>query len=240
MISCLRFGSLCPFTPYIDAPDACEAEPRRDRGVVTSRVRTRLNRSFPDDPGDLNPTFDRIDRIDLVIEAAKSSVGICGPHSESVVKIQPQILDLKRYVAGNGEFYPATIDRTVDRLICAGTASWGRPVSGRPFQRGKIGNPPEHPRLTTRFRVWCFMSAIKCPPRPLRHDDLKIPRSERKTVNTLLPGDCRWPIGDPLHRDFHFCGKRRVEGDPYCEFHMHRGFKPARPRVPNYWPRAAA
>ena len=28
------------------------------------------------------------------------------------------------------------------------------------------------------------------------------------TVFTLLPGDCRWPIGDPRNRDFHFCGKR--------------------------------
>jgi GcrA cell cycle regulator len=83
------------------------------------------------------------------------------------------------------------------------------------------------------------MHAIKSPPRPLRRDDLKIPRRERKTINTLLPGDCRWPLGDPRDRDFHFCGKQRVDGHPYCEFHMHRGFQPARARVPYYRPRPA-
>ena len=72
------------------------------------------------------------------------------------------------------------------------------------------------------------MVTPKSPPRPLRHDDLVIPRKQRKTVVTLLPGDCRWPIGDPRLRDFHFCGEQKVEGHPYCEFHMGRGFQPKR------------
>ena len=46
---------------------------------------------------------------------------------------------------------------------------------------------------------------------------------------TLLPSDCRWPIGDPQHRDFHFCGKEKVTGRPYCEFHMRLGFQLTRP-----------
>lgn len=44
------------------------------------------------------------------------------------------------------------------------------------------------------------MSANMSPPRSFRHDDLVIPRMQRKTVVTLLPGDCRWPIGAPRHR----------------------------------------
>jgi len=34
----------------------------------------------------------------------------------------------------------------------------------------------------------------------------------------LAPGTCRWPGGDPRHRDFHFCGASVVAG-PYCESH---------------------
>jgi len=30
---------------------------------------------------------------------------------------------------------------------------------------------------------------------------------------------CRWPIGDPKDPDFHFCGKKAMEGCPYCEKH---------------------
>jgi hypothetical protein len=33
-----------------------------------------------------------------------------------------------------------------------------------------------------------------------------------KTVDTLERNDCRWPIGDPRHADFHFCGAPQVAG----------------------------
>jgi len=84
------------------------------------------------------------------------------------------------------------------------------------------------------------MSNTKHPPTLPQADDLKIPVNERKTVETLMPGDCRWPIGDPLDEDFHFCGKHRADGDPYCEFHMRRGFQVARPRSVQYRPRIIA
>ena len=84
------------------------------------------------------------------------------------------------------------------------------------------------------------MSANRSPPRPHRHDDLVIQRKERKTVVTLLPDDCRWPIGDPQVAGFHFCGKQKVEGRPYCECHMRRGFQPARPFREPHRPRVTA
>lgn len=43
--------------------------------------------------------------------------------------------------------------------------------------------------------------------------------------------DCRWPIGDPQGADFHFCGKQKVDGHPYCEFHVRRANQPTRPRA---------
>ncbi len=72
------------------------------------------------------------------------------------------------------------------------------------------------------------------------HDDLKVAVSQRKTINTLLPDDCRWPIGDPQVADFHFCGKRKVKDHSYCAFHVRRGFQPGRPREMHYRPRDAA
>lgn len=63
------------------------------------------------------------------------------------------------------------------------------------------------------------------------HDaELVIPAHERKTVQTLSSNDCRWPIGDPQHADFHFCGKHKAAGFPYCAFHVKRGWQPSRPR----------
>jgi len=37
-------------------------------------------------------------------------------------------------------------------------------------------------------------------------------------VYRLVVGTCRWPTGDPRHRDFSFCGRPAVKGS-YCEEH---------------------
>jgi GcrA cell cycle regulator len=63
-----------------------------------------------------------------------------------------------------------------------------------------------------------------------------IPPTERKTVETLRPNDCRWPFGDPLVGVFYFCGKRKKDGSPYCEHHIRQAFQTARPRTAAYRP----
>ena len=61
-------------------------------------------------------------------------------------------------------------------------------------------------------------------------EELVIPEKERKYITTLTDSCCRWPIGDPQHADFHFCGKGKVTGLPYCEFHARRAFQPPQAR----------
>lgn len=63
-------------------------------------------------------------------------------------------------------------------------------------------------------------------------EDLHIPVKERKTLLQLEDRDCRWPIGDPKEADFHFCGKAKVTGLPYCPFHVRRAFAPPKPARP--------
>lgn len=61
-------------------------------------------------------------------------------------------------------------------------------------------------------------------------EELVIPLAERKSIQTLSESSCRWPIGDPQHSEFHFCGKGKVPGLPYCEHHARRAFQPPQPR----------
>jgi GcrA cell cycle regulator len=61
-------------------------------------------------------------------------------------------------------------------------------------------------------------------------EELVIPLAERKSIQTLTECSCRWPIGDPQAAEFHFCGKDKVPGLPYCEFHARRAFQPPQPR----------
>ena len=61
-------------------------------------------------------------------------------------------------------------------------------------------------------------------------EELVIPLNERRSIQTLTDACCRWPIGDPQQSDFHFCGRKKVTGLPYCEFHARRAFQPPQPR----------
>ncbi len=51
-----------------------------------------------------------------------------------------------------------------------------------------------------------------------------------KSVENLEAKDCRWPIGDPRHPDFHFCGAEHLPGRPYCALHWRMAFAPPKSR----------
>ncbi|OXT01677.1 GcrA cell cycle regulator [Notoacmeibacter marinus] len=49
--------------------------------------------------------------------------------------------------------------------------------------------------------------------------EVVVPMSRRLSLLELNERTCKWPIGDPLHEDFHFCGNDSGEGTPYCKGH---------------------
>jgi GcrA cell cycle regulator len=51
-----------------------------------------------------------------------------------------------------------------------------------------------------------------------------------KALLDLERNDCRWPIGEPRHPDFHFCGAPRLADRPYCALHWGMAFQPPRSR----------
>ena len=53
-----------------------------------------------------------------------------------------------------------------------------------------------------------------------------------KSVIHLDVGDCRWPIGDPKHADFHFCAAQQAPGRPYCQHHWALSFDASKSRGP--------
>lgn len=71
----------------------------------------------------------------------------------------------------------------------------------------------------TRFDVLPEVETPALPPEPVV--DAKIPQARRRTVLTLRPDDCRWPVGDPRDPDFFFCGDT-TGGGPYCAGHTLR------------------
>lgn len=54
--------------------------------------------------------------------------------------------------------------------------------------------------------------------------ELFIPEDKRLSLLQLSEQTCKWPIGDPLTKDFYFCGQHSLESGPYCEFHSRRAY----------------
>lgn len=59
-------------------------------------------------------------------------------------------------------------------------------------------------------------------PKPLAIDDGPV------TLLHLSDKTCKWPIGDPQHADFRFCGHGPRDGSPYCEYHDRMAYVPDR------------
>jgi hypothetical protein len=82
---------------------------------------------------------------------------------------------------------------------------------------------------TTRGKVQEIADRFGLTAAQVRYIRAKEKRVEKSTtgvdeleaeVGRLLPGSgCKWPIGEPKARDFHYCGKVRILGKPYCEYH---------------------
>lgn len=54
--------------------------------------------------------------------------------------------------------------------------------------------------------------------------ELFIPEDKRLSLLQLNEQTCKWPIGDPLSKDFYFCGQHSLESGPYCDFHSRRAY----------------
>jgi hypothetical protein len=41
--------------------------------------------------------------------------------------------------------------------------------------------------------------------------------------------ECRWPMGDTMAADFHFCRQRRGSHESYCDFHARKSVHQRQP-----------
>jgi GcrA cell cycle regulator len=93
--------------------------------------------------------------------------------------------------------------------------------------------PPRRPRVEQAAAPARIVAAAPPPPprqaEPLPHRHVELEDVPGATILTLTDRICKWPIGDPRHPDFHFCGRASADGLPYCNDHARRAYQaPAR------------
>jgi GcrA cell cycle regulator len=57
-----------------------------------------------------------------------------------------------------------------------------------------------------------------------------VPISRRLGLTELTERTCKWPVGDPLKDDFHFCGCESNDSSPYCSYHQRLAYQPVNDR----------
>ncbi len=57
-----------------------------------------------------------------------------------------------------------------------------------------------------------------------------VPMSRRLGLTQLTDRTCKWPIGDPMKEEFHFCGNDSPDTSPYCTFHAKLAYQPSAER----------
>lgn len=64
----------------------------------------------------------------------------------------------------------------------------------------------------------------------VRSANASVPMARRLLLTELTERTCKWPVGDPLKDDFHFCGCESSETSPYCKFHAKLAYQPVSER----------
>ena len=102
---------------------------------------------------------------------------------------------------------------------------------------GKVHRLGLPPRATTTRSANARTNRLPPTPRPkpiavepplpvVEEDPITLEDGSHATILTITDRMCRWPIGDPLASDFHFCGRSPRSGAPYCESHCRRAYQP--------------
>jgi len=125
-----------------------------------------------------------------------------------------------------GEVTRNAVIGKVHRLGLAGRTNQSRKRNAaRPRALFPAHSPSRKIRSEPRARRdWQSRSHAK-PKRSPVLPELGAPPDRLITVQSLTGITCRWPIGDPKMHGFHFCGRAKPEGRPYCGHHAASAFR---------------
>lgn len=150
---------------------------------------------------------------------------------EQLKKLWGEGLSASQIASRLGQVTRNAVIGKVHRLGLSGRATTSRMKSHRARPRAAVAKRLAKPRFATVGNTalrQLYQADVE--PYVPTVEELVIPMNERRSIETLAECDCRWPIGDPQEGDFHFCGKSKVAGLPYCEFHARRAFQPPQAR----------
>jgi len=112
-----------------------------------------------------------------------------------------------------------TRNAVIGKVHRLGLSGRGQPTSSIKRQRRT------HSTGIRRVRQMITVGNLALKPDQLAEAEIRprrnvvVPIARKLSIFQLTEKTCKWPIGDPGHEDFHFCGHDSLENLPYCEYH---------------------
>jgi GcrA cell cycle regulator len=82
-----------------------------------------------------------------------------------------------------------------------------KPAPGEPSSSPGLSHPPR------RTAAWSFAEA-------------EVGEMRRVGFEEIREFACRWPLGDPMSKDFAYCGLKATKGHSYCAGHCRMAYQP--------------
>jgi GcrA cell cycle regulator len=102
---------------------------------------------------------------------------------------------------------------------------------GQPTVSAKRQSKPRLPRIERQVCRTIGNTALKIRPemledvQPQQFESVVVPIARKLTIEKLTEHTCKWPIGDPGHQEFHFCGHDSLDALPYCRYHARVAYR---------------
>jgi GcrA cell cycle regulator len=145
---------------------------------------------------------------------------------DSIVRLR-EMLDLKMSAARIGDALSNEFGVKITRnMVCGKASRLGLMLKGK---GANVENktPKAKPKNPHKMVFYVPRNAALV---GLLAEPIAIPTSRRVQLIELTFNSCRWPIGDPRHTDFGFCGAGRVkpydDSNAYCAAHAVIAYRP--------------
>lgn len=148
---------------------------------------------------------------------------------ESVARLR-ELLDLKMSGARIADELSKEFGVAVSRNAVIGKANRLGLILKGDGENADKKTPKTKPKKLHKT-VFYFHAEPAAPVNDIAAEPIVIATSLRVQLLDLTFYSCRWPLGDPRHADFAFCGADRVkphdESNAYCAHHAAIAYRPA-------------
>lgn len=160
---------------------------------------------------------------------------------EKLKKLWSEGLSASQIAAQLGGVSRNAVIGKVHRLALPGRAkSGGAPTATRAKRPASAPRPANFaPRVATRTIARPTGAVVTKEEVAFEYDEepvtrvvanVVVPMSRRLELTQLTERTCKWPNGDPLKDDFHFCGNESPDNSPYCTYHQRLAYQPSAER----------